>query len=219
MQDKIIILKNTKNGIVKDTIMSIQDTIHLNLKNLIKLQQPDDNLIIHTISEPLSNIEIVGIWAGAILAVITIIYTLISTKKLLSNDEQLQSQIDELTNLNTLFERRLRMNVKPYLWSNGLHLNSHTYEFYIQIDNRGEIAFYKDFEILEGENSFSIQKWNMDVTINKGENIRLSGRTNRNPEEANFKIKILYSDKENYDYETIIEWDKGVATFLETIEL
>lgn len=219
MNDKIIILKNTKNGIVKDTIVTTQDTIRLSLDNLVRLQKPKEDLVVHTITEPLSGIELFGIWAGAILAVVTIIYTLIQFKKLMKNDNELQSQINELVRLNSLFEKRLRMSVKPRLWTNGSGYNGTDYTIHIKINNRGERAFYKGFEVLEGNNTFWIQEWNQDITIEKDKYIQLSGRTFGHPREANFKIKINYSDDENYQYQTVIRWSEGRVRFLETIEL
>lgn len=219
MQDKIIILKNTKNGILKDTILTAQDTIRLSLENLVKLQKPDNDFVVHTVSEPLTGIELFGIWAGAILAIITIIYTFIQLKKLLKNDSELQSQIDELVKLNKLFEKRLRMSVKPRLWTNGSGFNGTDYTIHIVMNNRGQRAFYKGFEILEGEGSFWLQEWNQDIVIEKDNHIQLSGYTTGHPKDTYFKIKINYSDDENYLYQTIIEWDNGKVRFLETIEL
>ncbi|MFK7832098.1 MAG: hypothetical protein AB8B52_02365 [Winogradskyella sp.] len=220
MQDKIIILKNTKNGIVKDTIVSVQDTIRLNLENLVKLQKPDEDLVVHTIAEPLSGIELFGIWVGAILAIVTIIYTLIQLNKLLKNDNELQSQINELVKLNNLFERRLRMSVKPRLWSNGSGMNRIKQDFYIQFDNRGQIAYYTGCEILEGEENISkIENWNQDIPILTNDYIRLPGISKIDPQALYFRIKIFYYDMEKYEYETVIEWNKGKVRFLETIEL
>lgn len=220
MQDKIIILKNTKNGIVKDTVLSTQDTIRLSLENLVKLQKPSEELTVHTITEPLSGIELFGIWTGAILAVITIVYTFIQLNSLLKNDNELQSQINELVKLNSLFEKRLRMLVKPRLWSNGSGYRGGDQTINIKINNRGERAYYKGFEILEGEGTFSFQEWDQDIVIEKDKHIQLSGRTFGNPRDAGFKIKINYSDDENYQYQSIIEWSNpGRARIIETIEL
>ncbi len=141
MQVKIIILKNTKNGIVKDTILSAKDTIRLNLENLVKFQKPDEDLTVHTIPEPLSGIELFGIWIGAILAIVTIIYTLIQLNKLLKNDNELQSQINELVKLNSLFEKRLRMSVKPRLYISNVMSAGYNHEISISVKNRGERAY------------------------------------------------------------------------------
>ena len=70
MQDKIIILKNTKNGIVRDTILSVQDTLHLDLKQ--ELFFPD-NATVKTITEPLTGIEYWGLWIAAVGGLIGIL--------------------------------------------------------------------------------------------------------------------------------------------------
>lgn len=219
MQDKIIILKNTKNGIVKDTIYSVQDTIRLSLDNLVKLQQPDEALTVHTIQEPLSGIEYWGLWIAAILGVVTIGYTLIQFKKLIKNDNELQSQIDELVRLNELTEKRLRMTVKPRLWTNGSSYNGTSHEISIRINNRGERAHYLGFDIIEGANNVWLQKWNTDIVIEKGDRIILPGRTFIHPRDAEFKIQISYKDDENYEYRTLVLWSNGRAKFIETTEL
>ena len=66
MQDKIIILKNSKNGIVKDTIVSVQDTMRLKLENLVKLQLPDSDFVVQTITEPMTILEQIGVSVGYI---------------------------------------------------------------------------------------------------------------------------------------------------------
>ena len=219
MQDKIIVLKNSKNGLVKDTILSAQDTIRLNLESLVKLQKPDGDFVVHTITEPITLLEQTALFIGIIAGIATLIYTLWQLNKLLKNDNELQGQIDELIKLNQLFERRLRMTVKPRLWSNSSGSRGSDYTFHIQIDNRGERAFYKGYEVLEGEGAFEIYTWNQDILIEKDKYIRLTGSTSQHPLHSNFKIKILYSDDEGYNYETIIEWNNGSVRFLETIEL
>jgi hypothetical protein len=219
MQDKIIILKNTKNGVIKDTIMSVQDTIRLSLDNQIKMIQPDKEIVVRTITEPLSGIEVFGLWVAAILGLITIIYTFLQLSKLLKNDNELQSQIDELVKLNNLFERRLRMTVKPHIFQNGSGYMGADRTIHIRLNNRGEICYYKGYEILEGEGDFRLEEWEQDITIDKDKSIQLSGRTKDHPTKTYFKIKILYYDRENYQYETIIEWNNSKVTFLETNEL
>ena len=127
MQDKIIILKNSKNGIVKDTIVSVQDTMRLKLENLVKLQLPDSDFVVQTITEPMTILEQIGVSVGILAGIATLIYTLWQINKLLKNDNELQGQIDELVKLNSLFEKRLRMSVKPKLWTNGSGYNGTDY--------------------------------------------------------------------------------------------
>lgn len=223
MQDKIIIIKNSKNGFIKDTIMSVQDTLRLDLKQEFILP---DNATIKTIAEPLTGIEYWGLWIAAIGGLVGIIAAIKAFKDLFKKDESQQQQIqgqqdqiNELVKLNKLFEKRVRMAVKPHLWTNGSGYNGTDYTIHIKLDNRGEIAFYSGFEILEGEGVFTLQDWNQDIPIKKDEFIQLSGRTISHPSQTYFKIKVLYYDRENYNYETIIEWNNGRVQFLETNEL
>lgn len=223
MQDKIIILKNTENGVVRDTIMSIQDTLRLDLKQ--ELLFPD-NATVNTITEPLSGIEYWGLWIAAVGGVVGVIAAIITFKNLFKKDKSQQKQLDfqqkqigELIKLNKLFEKRVRMTVKPHLWSNGSGYNGTDYTIRIKLDNRGEMAFYSGFETLEGDGVFSFQEWNQDIPIKKDGYIQLSGSTIDHPNQTYFKIKVFYYDKENYKYETIIEWNNGRVRFLETNEL
>ncbi|NRR90930.1 hypothetical protein HSX10_05075 [Winogradskyella undariae] len=223
MQDKIIILKNTKIGIVKDTIMSVQDTLRLDLKQEFLLP---DSATIKTIAEPLTGIEYWGLWIAAIGGLVGIIAAIKAFKDLFKRDEsqQLQiqgqqDQINELVKLNKLFEKRVRMTVKPHLWSNGSGYNGTDYTIHIKLDNRGEMAFYSGFETLEGEGDFTFEEWDQDIPIKKDGYIQLSGNTSGHPNQTYFKIKVFYYDKEDYKYETIIEWNNARVRFLETNEL
>ena len=223
MQDKIIILKSTKNGIIKDTILSAQDTLRLDLKQEFIIP---DNATIKTITEPLTGIEYWGLWIAAIGGLVGIIAAIKAFKDLFKKDESQQQQIqgqqdqiDELVKLNKLFEKRVRMTVKPHLWTNGSGYNGTDYSIHIKLDNRGEIAFYSGFETLDGEGTFTLYEWDQDITIKKDGYIQLSGSTVNHPNQTCFKIKVFYYDRENYKYETIIEWNNGRVRFLETVEI
>ena len=215
---------------MQDTISTVKDTLHLNLKQEFVIP---DNATIKTISEPLTGIEYWGLWIAAIGGVVGMIAAIKAFKDLFKKDKSQQNQIDfqqeqienqqsqigELIKLNKLFEKRVRMTVKPHLWTNGSGYNGTDYTIHIKINNRGEIAFYSGFETLEGDGSFWLQEWNQDIPIIKEEYIQLGGSTSDHPNQTYFKIKILSYDRENYKYETIIEWDKGKVRFLETNEL
>lgn len=215
---------------MRDTIVAVQDTLRLDLKQEIVFP---DGATIKTIAEPLTGIHYWGLWIAAVGGLVGIIAGIKTFKDLFKKDEKQQSQIDfqqkqisgqqdqinELIKLNRVFEKRVRMTVKPHLWTNGSGYNSTDFAVHISLDNRGEIAFYSGFEILEGEDAFTLQRWQQDIPIEKDNNIRLSGTTVQHPKETYFKIKVLYYDRENYRYETIVEWNNGKAKFLETNEL
>lgn len=203
MQDNIAILKNTQSGIVADTVIALNDTISLDLKQHLVL--PNNEIVVYTKQEPLSGIEYWGLWIAAVAAVIAMLSSVSSIKKLFKKDEEQQqrinlqqqqiegqqNQINELIKLNKLFEKRVRMTVKPHLWSNGSGYNGTDQTIHIKLDNRGEIAFYKGFETLDGEGAFWLQEWGQDIPIKKDEYIQLSGNTAAHPTKTYFRFKFI----------------------------
>lgn len=211
VQDKL-------NQVVSDTIIKVSDTLNLKLLNTLEIFQGDEQLVVKTISEPTTGIEYWGLLIAIVVGILTAIYNTIASKKLLSNDKQLQSQINELVKLNQLFERRLRMSVKPHLFINGSESYGNDRRFAVHIHNRGEIAFYSGYEIIEGE-GLTFQEWNQEIELDRSGRIVLPGTSVQNPNHISFTILIKYRDRENYQYESIIKWNKGSAKFIETKEL
>ena len=99
MSDQIIVLKQTKLGLVKDTIVSANDTLLLNLKNNVQLVFPEEILQVNALEQPKSDIEIVAIWIGVFVGVVTIGYTLYSIYKLFQKADSGQEQLDRLAGL------------------------------------------------------------------------------------------------------------------------
>lgn len=217
MEDQV--KQDSLNIIVSDTIVKVSDTLNLNLTNAIKLFQGDELLVVKTMPEPVSGVEFWALVIGIIAAIVTVFYTLIALKKLLSNDEQLQSQIDELVKLNSLFERRLRMSVKPHLFINGTQTYGKEKKLALHLHNRGELAFYSSYKIIEGYKDVTFQEWEGDIEIEKNNSIILSGYSYNKPNEIQFVMIITYHDKENYHYESLIEWKNGSAKITKTVEL
>jgi hypothetical protein len=99
MSDQFIVLKQTKLGLVKDTIVSANDTLLLNLKNKVQLVFPEEILQVNALEQPKSDIEIIAIWVGVIVGVVTIGYTLYSIFKLFQKADNGQEQLDKLAGL------------------------------------------------------------------------------------------------------------------------
>lgn len=212
-------VQDTLNQVVSDTLIKVSDTLNLKLLNTLEIFQGDEQLVVKTITEPKLGIEIWGLWIGIVAAIITIIYTFFALRKLLSNDEQLQSQIYELVKLNKLFERRLRMSVKPHLFINGTQCYGAKKKLALHIHNRGELAYYSGYKIIDGYKEVTFHEWEEDIEIEKNKEIVLAGDSYDKPNDVTFRMIITFYDKENYQYESIIEWKKGSARITETKEL
>jgi hypothetical protein len=129
----------------------------------------------------------------------------------------LEKQFVQQVKLNELQEMRLRMSVKPRIWSNSSGILQDRIK--ISINNRGHLAFYDGFEIMTGDN-VNFQEWNESMLIKADDGIEITGSiTNKKLSDVEFTGKLLYHDQENYAYETYLEWKSGKCTILNTVEL
>ncbi len=115
---------------------------------------------------------------------------------------------------------RLRLMVKPRIWSNGGGFKGQERSINISVDNRGELCYVDDFEIIEGD-QIDLYKWDQSITLDKNGHIRITGTIigDKHPKEVQFRIRIDYHDQENYRYQSVIEWIGGTTKVIETIDL
>lgn len=224
---EIIVLKSTKKGIVVDTVYKSNDTLKIDVTTATTLQLPKEQLVVTTISPPKDGIELFGLWAAIIGGIAAFVAVGISFYQLFKKDKDKQKQINELANQTAelikqtkLYDKRIRMAVKPGIWCNGSGRRGAEKEFHVHVDNRGEIAFLDRIEFLEGD-PVTIRNWNSaTIPIEKNGTIKITGNYGSlDPDTMNFKFKIQYHDREGYKYETIYEWKGGHAGILETKEL
>ncbi len=129
----------------------------------------------------------------------------------------LEKHLEQQINLNGLHERRLRMSVKPRIWSNNSGILHDRIK--ISINNSGHLAFYDGFELITGDNVI-FQGWNESILIKADDGIEITGSiTYKKLIDVEFTGKLLYHDQENYAYETYLEWKSGKCVILKTLEL
>ncbi len=226
--DKVLVLKNTKQGLTVDTVYNAQDTIVVQFKNETSISIPDNTIKIELPEK--SDLDIFSSWAIIIGGLAGLVGAFIAFYQLFKRDKNKEKQIGELIKQTTEFskqtgelikqnklnEKRLRMIVKPRVWSNGGGWSNGRIN--IQIDNRGELCFYDGYEILEGD-KLDFTKWSTPINLDKEKTIKLTAPTiEKKNDEISFNIKIFYHDQENFKYETIFEWKGGRVRHLETIE-
>ncbi len=227
MTDQVIILKSNKQGLQVDTVLVTEhsDTLALaiDVSGTSVLEIPDKKISVETPGKDwfdysLGIITIIG-------AIVTLIYTLKSIRKLFEKDEQRQEQIEELAAQtqqlivqNALFERRIRMQVKPRIWSNGGGTRKGNM-VHISLDNRGEFCYFESVEQIDGD-KIEWNDWKQPVALTNEKPIRLTGTSvEKAAQKAEFRIKTLFSDLEGYKYEVVFHWKEGRPTLESSTEL
>jgi hypothetical protein len=147
-----------------------------------------------------------------------------SFKKLFKRDEQKDEQIRELSaqtaeiiKQTNLQEKRIRMLVKPHLWTNGGGYDADG-TVRVIINNRGHLCFLNSWSVIEGDNVVFIQ-WKDPMEIDNGEFKTLTGTPEEHPKNIRFVLLVKYMDQEGYVYESTFEYNKGSVQIIETKEL
>jgi len=221
---KVLYLKNTKKGLVVDTVYNTTDTIVLNQTSTVQLA--DTPIEVKVVQQPKDTIDLIAPWAGILGGLAAFVGAFIAFVQLFKRDTSKQNQIDELKNQTTqllennrLFEKRIRMSVKPQLHSNSC-MSGPEGSISITLNNRGELAFIDSFELIESEDQVRIQNWNRIVDVPKDKSIKIHADViGKHGNQAIFTFLIKFHDVENYKYESIVQYDKGSSTFIETKEL
>jgi len=226
--NKVLVLKNTKKGLTVDTVYNSQDTIVVQFNTETSVSIPDNTIKVELPEK--SGLDVFASYAAIFGGLAAIIGALIAFYQLFKRDKNKEKQIAELVKQTTEFsnqtaelikqtkinEKRLRMLVKPYIWSNGGGGVGGNIIMYL--DNRGELCFYDDYKIIDGD-EVEFERWNRPMEIEKDDSIKLSApMIDKSLDNTNFKIKVFYHDQEDFKYEAIFEFKGGATKLLETIE-
>ncbi|SHO59930.1 hypothetical protein [Algoriphagus zhangzhouensis] len=227
-QNQIVVLQNTKEGLVIDTVYNQNDTLYIDFFNKTTIEIPSKRLEVNTYLPEKGGLEIFSLWAIIIGGIAGLIGAFVAFYQLFKKDTEKQIQLNELKNQteqlikqNHLFEKRIRMSVRPLIWTNGSGIRPSEREFHVDVDNMGQLAFLDSIDFLDGD-TVEISHWNgkyVPIEKEKG-NIKITGMYGGlDPEEMSFRFVIKYHDTENYKYETEFEWKNRHARVVETREL
>lgn len=225
MQD-IVVLRDTPKGVVIDTVYSQQDTLFVDFKTTTSVELPDEPFVVRNIPPGKDNLDLFSAYAiiigglAGLFGAIAAFWQLFKKDKDKQNQlDELKSQTDELIKQNGLFERRIRMSVKPQIYRSAQGTTPARRQFQVYIKNRGENAFVDHIELLEG-NDVRLEKWGDDVVISKGDQKIITGHYGDiDRDTMKFSFRIHYHDSEGYCYETDFEWSNRIAKIIETREL
>ncbi len=220
--EKTVVLKQTSKGLVIDTILSTNDSLHIKANYHTTVSIPDNT--VKVILPEKSNLEAFSTWAIIIGGLAGLAGAIAAFSQLFNKDKIKEKQINELINQTKeikeqtrINQARLRMLVKPRIWSNGGGRVGG--RLIMDIDNRGELGFYDGYAIIEGD-GVAFERWNKPVDIEKDGGIKLTAPDiDKNLDDIQFRIKIFYHDQENFKYNTIFDWKGGAVTFIGINEL
>lgn len=213
MDNDTLIFKPTAKGLIIDSVVG-GATLQPNEVYHVIVSTPDNS--IKVILPEKSNLEIFSTWAIIIGGLAGVVGALIAFWQLFKKDKIKETQIEQLIEQTRINQKRLRMLVKPRIWSNGGGRVGG--RIIMDIDNRGELGFYDGYEIIDGEN-VAFEKWNRPIEIGKDARIKLTAPDiDKRLDNIQFRIKILYHDQEDFKYETIFDWKGGRTKLIETKE-
>lgn len=211
--DQIVVLKNSKKGIVVDTLYNQNDTLFIDFSNKTNIEIPSERLDVNTFSEK-DAWDIIGIIAAIVAAFTAIIGSYIAIRQLIRKDQEKQNQLDELrsqTNQlikqNELHEKRIRLTVQPDIWSNGHGIRPYENRITVDVNNRGNIAFVDEIVLSEGH-GVRVHNWNQTIPIEKDGRIIVQCEYDDDiqKEDLDFKFIVKYYDQGAYRYETKFHW-------------
>jgi hypothetical protein len=137
---------------------------------------------------------------GALATVGTFIYLIIDRNKQ-------QEQINELAKLALTSERRIRLQFKPRIWSNGggYHGSERTLE--IRLENRGPIAYLQSIRPISGDTVW-LNTWQNEVQLTRDGHVTIQGRYagEKAMNDVAFIVEILLRDEEHYKYRLELRW-------------
>ena len=218
MQDQIVVLKNTKQGIELDTVYSSNDTLFIDFNGKSTIEIPDKRIEVNAYTDKdawdivLIICTIIGVAAAAWAAHS-------AYKQLKKENLESQQQIDHLAKLREIDEKRLRLMVKPTLRV-GERGHAGRREVWFNMTNEGNRCHIDEITQINGRDQVIIGGLNRTPELRKDVRIEFRGsvQVDLHPNQIEFRLRVLYHDEGEYQYESIIHWNQQNLT-IETNEL
>lgn len=136
------------------------------------------------------------------------------------NTSILNKQNDEaLSRLKEIEEEKLLLSVKPNLWLNGARYKGYEGELSIDLNNKGETAILKKFELISDD--LILHSEHLPYDLEKGERKYIFARTKgeKHIKDCAYTLNIFYSDKINNEYKTEISGKGTNVKLIETLKI
>lgn len=136
------------------------------------------------------------------------------------NSSILNKQNDEaLSRLKDIEEEKLLLSVRPNLWLNGAGYKGYEGELNIDLNNKGETAILKKFELVSDD--IVLHSEHLPYDLEKGERRYIFARSKgeKHIKDCVYTINIIYTDKLNNEYRTEIAGKGTNVKIVETLKL
>ena len=136
------------------------------------------------------------------------------------NTAVLQGKDQEATvKLLAIEEKKLKLSVKPILWTNGGGYNGSTGDFNIDISNKGETAILLNF--INISQDISVTDLQGPYELEKGQSRKIFGTQKgvRHIKDAEININVIYEDRLKNKYCAVIQGVGMVLKIVDTFEM
>lgn len=154
-------------------------------------------------------------WFDYVRDIITIVGYLATVGTFLylfRRDNDKQKQIDSLARLALLSEEQLVLSVQPDLYKNGASVRPHDGEITIDLLNRGELARLIEFN--SSSPDITLHSKSLPYVLEKGGERLVFARSNeKNPNDCEYVIEVVYEDKLRNQYKINISGKGAFVSF------
>jgi hypothetical protein len=121
--------------------------------------------------------------------------------------------------LRVIEDKKLRLSVKPNIWTNGGIEKGYQKELMIDISNKGENAKLLTYMLTSDD----IELYNeyLPFDLDKGNSVYVFARpkTNKHVRDCEYELEVVYSDALGNKYNTKFKGKGAVAKFVTTTEI
>lgn len=118
---------------------------------------------------------------------------------------------ESINKLREIEEQKLRLSVQPRLWLNGAGYTGYNGELKIDLNNKGEVAYIDDFNLISGD--IVLHSKSIPYELEKGEQRYIFGRQSGSThiKDCKYEIEILYHNSLKHPYRAVIKGEGAHA--------
>lgn len=135
------------------------------------------------------------------------------------NTSILKNQDDgALKRLREIEEQKLKLSVMPNLWLNGAGVKPYDGELNVDLNNKGETAFFYEINLISGD--ILLHNNRTPFELEKGGHRYIFGKSKgQNINDCKYEIELKYRDSVRNEYISIIRGQGANVSRLETKEI